>query len=151
MNSGKKGRMTNMALSIHRVCDIIEQITYKPGWSINVGLDKDRYYIQVACSTDSSDSLDSVGGDLSRRTAWKGAKHYLSPFMCNQEVVGVAFKAIRDAEEHEMREWFRFRGRSIYNPHLDPEALAALASRKENFVFREDAMSMKEGLKETEV
>lgn len=61
--------------------------------------------------------------------------------MCRQEIVGVVFALIKDAELHEIHEWFRYKGRSIYNPHLDPDVLADVASRKESFVTRDDSMT----------
>lgn len=64
--------------------------------------------------------------------------------MCRQEIVGTAFGLIRDAEEHETREWFRYRGASIFNPHLDPDVLVEVARKKTSFVTRTNAMSMEE-------
>jgi len=37
-----------------------------------------------------------------------------------------------------------YKGRSIFNPHIDPEALVLVAGKKENFNCRENAMSMEE-------
>ena len=65
--------------------------------------------------------------------------------MCRQEVVGVVFSAIEKAELHEMREFFRYRGASIYNPHIDPDVLVAVAKKASSFNMRENAMSMTEG------
>ncbi|KVK62672.1 hypothetical protein L905_19065 [Agrobacterium sp. TS43] len=65
--------------------------------------------------------------------------------MCRQEVVGVVFGLIKDAELHETHEWFRYRGASIYNPHLDPDALVNLARKASSFVTRDNAMTMTEG------
>lgn len=79
------------------------------------------------------------------RSPWRSGKRYLSVHMCRQEVVGAVFGLIKDAEVHEIHEWFRYRGASIFNPHLDPDALAVLAKRKDAFVVRENAMSMTEG------
>lgn len=66
-------------------------------------------------------------------------------WMCRQEVVGAVFGAIRAAEEHEMKEWFTYKGARIFNPHLDPDVLAEVARSKSSFNFRENAMSMEEG------
>ena len=64
--------------------------------------------------------------------------------MCRQEVVGAAFSLIKDAEEHELREWFRYCGAAIFNPHLDPDALARLAREVTCFNLRADPMGMAE-------
>lgn len=122
---------------------IVRQITYKPGWKILLeGLD-DRPYVQVEVTAESDASLDSQKRD-GTRTPWKSAKRYLSPHMCRQEIVGAVFGLIKDAEMHEVHEWFRYKGASIFNPHLDPDVLVEVARRKESFVTRQNAMSMEE-------
>lgn len=90
---------------------IVDQITYKPGWSIILDhdqLDPDsRLYIQITAATPDSTNPSSI-------VPWKSAKHYLSPFMCRQEIVGTVYHAIERAELHEMNEFFRYKGpRSI--------------------------------------
>lgn len=125
--------------SIHDLCCVI---TYKPGWYVEAYKDDRGIYIQVGVTTEAEISWDMIKKE---RVAWKGAKHYMSPFMCDSEVVGAIFGAFKQAEEHETREWFRFQGRSIYNPHLSVYALHELASKAENFETRENAMTMVEG------
>lgn len=103
-------------IDIHGVAAAIK---YKPGWTVRVAEDF-RPYIQIIVDSRAEASTDVITGT---RVGWRGAKHYLSPHMCRQEVVGTIFGAIEAAELHEMREWFRYRGRSIYNPHMDPDQL----------------------------
>lgn len=126
---------------------IVDAVTYKRGWHVGffaVAADpSERPYVQLSVSEESDASLDSVKRDGSR-TPWKSGKRYLSPHMCRQEIVGVVFGLIKDAEMHEVHEWFRYKGASIYNPHLDPDALASLARKASSFVTRENAMSMEE-------
>jgi hypothetical protein len=43
------------------------------------------------------------------------------------------------AMEHEVREGFRYRGASIFNPHMDPDKLADFANDAANMQAREDA------------
>lgn len=124
-----------MKLTFQQITDLIAQVTYKDGWSIILGKDGDRMYIQV----------DVIGGRCSvtgKRVDWRGGKKYLSPWMCKQEIVGACFAIIKAAEEHETLEWFRYKGASIFNPHLDPDVLAEVAKKKENFVTRPDNQSM---------
>lgn len=123
--------------------DIVALIKYKPGWTIFVERDDKRSYVQIAVSAETEAAMDPTG-KTDVRTPWKSGKRYLSPHMCRQEVVGVVFGLIKDAEMHEVHEWFRYRGSSIYNPHLDPEVLAEVASRKSSFIVRENAMTMVE-------
>jgi hypothetical protein len=135
-------------MNTQEIAEILNQIAYKPGWSIAFtgGKDGGQSYLQVAVSPEAEASMDTI--DRVRRP-WRGAKIYLSPHMCRQEIVGAAFGAIQAAELHEMREWFRYRGTSIYNPHLDPDFLAAAikgARRRGERVLsvRDGAMTMVE-------
>ena len=123
---------------------IVDAITYKPGWSFLLGRDGERWFLQASVSTESDLTADPTRRTADR-TPWKSGKRYLSPFMCRQEVVGVVFSLIQDAEMHEVREWFRYRGASIFNPHLDPDVLAQVAGRRASFCVRADAMGMAEG------
>jgi len=129
-------------LSWADIAAILSTITYKPGWAfLLLSDDADRPYIQVQVSAEASEARSPFQSGVH---PWRGGKVYLSYHMCRQEIVGAAFGAIRAAEEHEMREWFRYRGRSIFNPHLDPEALHGIATFK-NMSIRRDAMMMSEG------
>ncbi|QIG75706.1 hypothetical protein EVC20_135 [Rhizobium phage RHph_Y2_17_1] len=129
----------------HEVKEILDAITYKPGWSTELRYDAVRKasYIQLAVSVEAEASLDSQTRD-GTRTPWKSAKRYLSPHMCRQEIVGLVFGLIKDAEMHEVHEWFRYRNASIYNPHLDPDVLAQVARKASSFNVRLNAMSMEE-------
>lgn len=123
---------------------IIAAIAYKPGWQIQLGTDRDhRPYLQLAVNGEAAASLDAAARDGSR-APWKSGKRYLSSHMCRQEVVGAAFALIRDAEEHEMREWFRYRGAPIFCPHLDPDVLAEVARKADAFDLRDNSMTMAE-------
>jgi hypothetical protein len=125
--------------------EIVEAISYKPGWTIvfaDPGKGK-RPYVQLEVDEASDASLDAHKRD-GIRTPWRSGKRYLSQYMCNQEIVGAVFGAIHDAEMHELREWFRFRGASIYNPHLNPEVLVPVARKASSFVTRVNAMSVEE-------
>ncbi|MEW6121279.1 MAG: hypothetical protein AB1698_01600 [Pseudomonadota bacterium] len=123
--------------------EIVSAITYKPGWSILVGLDGERPFLQVAVDETTEAALDSHLRD-GTKTPWKSGKRYLSLHMCKQEVVGVAFDLIKASELHETHEWFRYRGASIYNPHLDPDVLVGVSRKASSFVTRDNAMSMVE-------
>ncbi|AMO44160.1 hypothetical protein DSS3P8_102 [Roseobacter phage DSS3P8] len=121
---------------------IIAEITYKPGWYFRVGYDDyTRMWVQVGVTEEAEISFDPIEG---KKVPWRGAKHFLSEHMCRNEIVSTVFHAIERAEMHEVKEWFRYKKRSIFNPHIDPDALAALASKAVNFNTRENAMTMEE-------
>jgi hypothetical protein len=121
---------------------IVSAISYKPGWKIEF-VPTDRPYIQLHVSEESDAALDSAQRN-GTRTPWRSAKRYLTLHMCNQEIVGAVFGLIKDAELHETHEWFRYKGASIFNPHIDPDVLVAVARKRSSFVTRQNAMTMEE-------
>lgn len=122
---------------------LVGLVTYKPGWTIHFSVDTDgRPYIQVSVDETAEAARCPFTGKVE---GWRGGKRYLSPYMCRQEVVGACLAAVKDAEMHEIHEWFRYRGVTIFNPHLDPDALWEVARFKRNLNIRENAMSMQEG------
>lgn len=145
-------------MDLHEMRTLVEACTYKPGWLIkfNAGDKKwlpdvaggayhyDRPYVQIEVTEEAEASMESSGPNKYERNGWKGGKKYLSPHMCRQEIVGVVWAAIKDAEMHEASEWFRYNGASIYNQHLNPDVLAEIAKKKSSFNVRENAMSMVE-------
>ncbi|MEB2845954.1 hypothetical protein [Endobacterium cereale] len=130
-------------IALEEVREIVAAISYKPGWTAAVVAASDTWFVQLSVSEESDASLDSVARD-GTRTPWKSGKRQLSKHMCRQEIVGVVFDLIKAAEMHEVHEWFRYRGASIYNPHLDPDVLVSIARKASSFVTRENAMSMEE-------
>lgn len=122
--------------------EILGQIAYKPGWYFRNGIEDGRMWVQVGVTQEAEIAFDPIAGE---KVPWRGAKHFLSPHMCRQEIVGTVLHAIERAEMHEIREWFRYKGRSIYNPHLDPDALVEVAKYARNFNTRDNAMTMNDG------
>ena len=130
--------------------EIISRITYKPGWYLRTGteqggVDGSRMWVQVGVTEEAEISWDMVAG---KKVPWRGAKHYLSVHMCRNEIVSTCYHAFMRAEIHEVGEWFRYapegkeKGRSIFNPHLDPDVLAEIAGKASSFDTRINAMTM---------
>lgn len=95
-------------MNIRHAIDLLDLITYKPNWSFKV-MGEPTFYMQVV--------FDAEQGPQS------GRKWQLSPYMTDSELIQTAFKAILTAEEHETREFFRYRGRAIFGPHYDVNKL----------------------------
>lgn len=98
---------------------VLEQISYKKGWTVAAwdgGDEEADYYLQVAVSTG---ACNTTG----RPHNWTGRKWRLSPHMTRSEIVQTALMAVLAAEEHEARELFKYRGESIFDPHYDVEKL----------------------------
>lgn len=104
-----------------RFREILSRVAYK-GWDFHVGQDESRCYLQVRFPT----TCTYAGTPCVAH----GRKWLLSPHMTVSEVVTTAMKAVLTAEEHEARERFRYRGRVIFGPHIDVEALVWLCERE---------------------
>jgi hypothetical protein len=128
-------------MKLQAIKDIVALISYKPGWHFIVGQTrKGEPYIQIAVTEEAEAARCAFTGDIA---SWKGGKRTLSFHMCKQEIVGACLDAIKTAEMHEMHEYFRYRGRAIFNPHLDPDALYDIATLA-HMNMRANAMTMEE-------
>lgn len=107
-----------------RVRDLMGEVAYREGYAIDIEWDKaygNRLYMQVRCWRP-----DVVTGTYD----WGyGGKRYLSEYMTDGEILRIAFASCMAYEEHEVREFFKYRGRSIFGPHIDPLALWEVADR----------------------
>jgi len=112
------------------VLDILSKVKYKD-WSFHVEQRGDLFYMQARFP-----EPDLVTGVVEMQ---HGRKWILSKYMTKSEVVTTAFKAVITAEEHEIREKFRYNGRMIFGPHFDIDALWSVARQIE---VREDPKSV---------
>lgn len=109
-------------MAAHLVAD---DITYKAGYRLRCEIDqKDpqgRLFYQVECHR--PDALTGVMG------IGHGGKAYLSEHMTMSELVRKAMSLFLAYEEHECREFFRWRGAQVFGPHISIEALASIADQ----------------------
>lgn len=102
---------------------VLEEISYKDGYGLLLAKDKKdpqgRWYYQVEC-----ERPDTFTGEMG---IGRGGKAYLSPHMTTSELTRVIFGLFKAYEEHETREFFQWRGRAIFGPHIDSEALWRVA------------------------
>lgn len=99
----------------------LAEVSY-PGLVLEVGVDGWRVFLQVR-----GFEPDSVTGAAAPPEGRGGRKWLLSPHMTRSEVVATAFKAVLTYVEHEVREAFRYRGRAVFGPHINIDALHAAA------------------------
>lgn len=97
---------------------ILKEISLPNDWKLYLGKDESRNYIQITC-----DGICNVTG---KAFPWKSRKWYLSKYMTDGEVVQTVFLATLVAMEHEVREQFKYKGESIFDPHYDIEKLVNL-------------------------
>lgn len=95
-------------------------------WDFIVGEMGDGFSLQVRFLARENDN--DTSGMLSRQ---RGRKWHLSRFMTEGEVLRTALRAVLDAQEHEAREQFTYKGKALFGPHLATEALLQVAGTTE--------------------
>ncbi len=104
---------------------VVADCKYK-NWQISVHEFKasNRLYLQVHDNqaTDNTTGLDY---------RWSGRKWALSEHMTRTEIVKTALKAVMSAEEHETLENFKYKGISIFDPHINVDDLVMLREQCE--------------------
>lgn len=106
-------------MELHVAREILEQVHYQD-WTFDVFREGDTLFLQVHFTAPCA--CRSNRGNLRHRCR----KWRISPRSTKSELVQTAFLAVRTAEEHEIRERFKYRGRSIYSPHYDVEKLVEI-------------------------
>lgn len=101
-------------------CNIIKDIKYRDFFiDVYTGVDPPTgHYLQVRAF---------LPDPVNPEKTWQGGRKWrLSEHMTKSEVVQTCFKAILAFEEHETREFFMYRGKPIFGPHIDVDALHAV-------------------------
>jgi hypothetical protein len=117
---------------MRRVINILSIVTLPNNWDMLVDSSNGRVYMQIA----SPKGTCNYSGE---EFAWKGRKWFLSEHMTDGEVVQTALVACLAASEHEIREQFKYRGVSIFDPHYDIERLVELRSDPSSIKERDHA------------
>jgi hypothetical protein len=94
---------------------IVDNIQYR-NWTFEIGQMDTGLYLRVKLTDDDG-------------TPWTGRKWFISQHSTRSEVVQTAFKAVITAEEHEIRETFKYRGKAVFGPHFDVDALYEIAGK----------------------
>jgi hypothetical protein len=103
------------------VAALVAEITYKEGWVLQLLHDTDGRNLSLQWHFPAPCAKTGVVQQQYTRV------HRLSPAATDGEIVQTAFAAALQAEEHECREFFKFAGRRIFDPHLSLQALYARA------------------------
>lgn len=111
------------------VQDIVSRIEYRKGYRFEVAIDKKdpegRVYVQLWHTR--PDAYTGEPGE------GRGGKRYLSPHATDSEIVRTLLGAALAYEEHEVREFFRYRprfeteARPVFGPHSDVDQLWKVA------------------------
>ena len=95
---------------------LVKRVNY-PGFDIRVSIGHGGWFVQATFL-----SHDSTGAVAEMVTQWT-RRWLLSPYMTKSEVVQTVFKMVMTANEHEVRENFKYNGRAIFGPHHDVDVL----------------------------
>ncbi len=101
----------------NRLYEVLASIKYKD-WTIEAKMEAAGWFLQIAFP------------DEGMGIVWKSRKWRLSENMTRSEIAQTALKAVLTAEEHEARERFLYKGRAIFGPHHNIDALHALCNEK---------------------
>lgn len=109
--------------TFEEIQEIIDQITYKAGWSVKLFLKNEIAFIQVVFM-----GADESTGMIEEQKCRKWA---LSYHMTTTEIVYTVLKAIQAAEDHETREFFKYKNVRVANPHFSVEDIVDLVKGNE--------------------
>jgi hypothetical protein len=99
-------------------CSIVKSIDYKD-WIFKV-IEKNNLYFLVI-------SVTNLNTKTNKSFTWNSRKWYLSPYMTDSEVVQTVFLAVKTAEEHELRENFKYKEELIFGPHINVNYLVTVS------------------------
>jgi hypothetical protein len=110
---------------LDRVRDVVGRVGYREGYRWEVGTEPAHPFGPVFIELQHW-RPDAVTGEF----AWGGGgRRFLSPDMNDSEIVRTCLGAALSYEEHEVREFFTYKGARVFGPHLDVEALVEVADR----------------------
>jgi len=105
-----------------QMIDLLKEIQYKD-WIFTLIEENDILFLQVSF-------IRASAFDETRIMKHFGRKWRISPRTSKSEFVQTAFVAIITAEEHEIREDFKYKGAAIFAPHYNVDALISLYEKK---------------------
>ena len=129
-----KKDIANGAKTIQQIRDIVASCRYLD-WEILVRFEgkEKRPYIQVKGS--------GPCPITKQHEEWTGRKWFLSKWMCQNEIIRTAYKAIEAAVLHEMNEQFTYKGVRIFDPHINFDKIVEMSQDEDFLDTRSDGMS----------
>jgi hypothetical protein len=108
-------------LNIKQIEDILMQVKYL-GYEFTVKSNNGVMYLQAYYV-----EPDIVSGkpETQHTRKWQLSEH-----MVKSEIVQTAFKCVITSAEHRVREHFLYKGKRIFGPHFDVDALVEICEQK---------------------
>lgn len=101
----------------NKVCDLLDRVTYKPGWTFDVFTVADSRAIAISVGFSALDTNTNV------LEKWNGRQWLIGDHMNDSDIIRTAFLAVKTAETHEMLEFFKLDNKIVFDPHWDVEQL----------------------------
>lgn len=100
-------------MSYDQVLEVFNKITYKPGWKFTLlPMPYGFVFILRVSTTDSRDASQPIDVVASRQ-------YGPGEISSVELIIKAAGEMIKEIEEHEFREWFKFDGNCVTEPHPD--------------------------------
>ncbi len=106
-------------MKLYEIQDLMKVLKYRD-WQFHVWEEDGRMFLQIRFW-----EIDNDTGKLSLQHC---RKWVLSEHMTKSEIVLTAWKAVQAAVEHEARETFLYKGRRVFGPHIDLDAMWAIST-----------------------
>jgi hypothetical protein len=106
-------------MKLYEIQDLMRTIRYEH-WQFHILDDNGRMFLQI--------KFWDVDNDTGKLELQSCRKWMLSEHMTKSEVVLTAWKAVQAAVEHEAREKFLYKGRRVFGPHIDLDAMWAVST-----------------------
>lgn len=106
-----------------RLKEIVSQIELGMNCQVRIGYSAERgdHFVQIQCWR-----MDVI----TKKEGWGfGGKGWPSPHSTRNEIVQMIFGLYKGYWEHEARENFTYRGRRVFGPHMDVDAIWTVANK----------------------
>lgn len=123
-------------MTVDEMIAIVAECTF-PDYQFNVWEDS-RGAVYLQGSYQEPDTITNKW-EVQKTRRW-----LLSPHMTKSEIVGTCFKCLMTSQEHKAREWFKWRGKAIYQPHHDVDDLWRVCDRVDTRESREESKALVE-------
>lgn len=103
-----------------RVREILSHVTYKPGWKIEAYRERvfqEYFRIMITVSCAAKDVTNPAGEPILLTFTSSLDQESIAAMKDEDILRYFIYKAIWQMEEHEFKEWFKFNGQHVYDPH----------------------------------
>lgn len=124
---------TSKRITRNEVKDILSKISYKPGFSFKVNFFTDDMVCGIALTAKLPNSCDPALTETSviANQIWPYDDVVVEHLVDQKYVIEHALDLIKRLEEHEIKEWFKVKGKHFNEPHPPDEPYKTMSSIEE--------------------